>query len=311
MSVVQAERIPVRIPMGGGEYSAIIVVEHQAGLEGYGEAPIIQGRGDQALEAAHATARLDLAARLAGVPLAELLGGVRRAQVECSALITEARPDRLAREVERLAGAGFGCFKLKAANRGGMLDQERLGAARWAAGRQARLRLDLNGRLTFAEAAGRLPSLAGFHLELVEQPLSVEAHPAQWAALAAVAGVPLAADESLPGWGEELKAAGIGLAVKLATVGGAQAAFDLARAAAGPVTIGSSYETSIGLAAALHVACALADEPLACGLATVRRLDADLGTGLDAGGPLLVLPPGPGLGVGLDRRLLELYRVDR
>lgn len=312
MKTAARERIPVRIPMGDGRYEALIVVEHADGLEGYGEAPLLPGRDpEQAVRAAEAAARLDLEARQAGLPLAELLGGRRRGRVECSALVAERRPQLVAREVERAAAAGFGCFKLKAANGGGILDQERLGAARWAAGREGRLRLDFNGSLSVAAAHARLPSLAPFRLELVEQPLPVGTPAAEWTALAAVAHAPLAADESLPELGAELRRAGIGLAIKLATVGGPAAALVLARGASGLVTIGSSYETSIGLAAALHVACALEVEPLACGLATGRLLDADLAPGLGAGGPWLELPSGPGLGVELDRRALERYRSDR
>jgi L-alanine-DL-glutamate epimerase-like enolase superfamily enzyme len=312
LASARRERIPVRIPMGEGRYEALIVVEHGDGVEGLGEAPLLPGRDrEAAIRAAEETARLDLEARQAGVSLAEWLGGIRRRRVECSALINDRRPELVARQVERWAAAGFSCFKLKAANGGGVLDQERLGAARWAAGRAGRLRLDLNGGLTLREASERLPSLAPFRLELVEQPLAAGASASAWAELAARVPMPIAADESLAGQGAELKALGVGLAMKLATVGGPRPALDLARGAPGLVSIGSSHETSIGLAAALHVACALEAEPLACGLATVGLLDADLGRGLDAGQPHLDLPAGPGLGVELDRGALERYRLDR
>jgi L-alanine-DL-glutamate epimerase-like enolase superfamily enzyme len=312
VSVVAREHIKVRIPMAGrAAYEAVIVVESSNGLEGLGEAPLVAGRDPAAaIRGAEETARLDLEARQAGIPLAELLGGVRRRQVECSSLVTDPRADRVAEEVERAYAAGFRCFKLKAANGGGMLDQVRLGAARWAAGPQARLRLDFNGGLAGAEAAVRLPSLAPFQLELLEQPLPPGAAVAEWTELAGRVHAPLAADESLALLGPELKRAGIGLAIKLATVGGPRAALELARGASGPVTIGSSYETSIGLAAALHVACALEREPLACGLATIRMLDQDLAVGLPGGGPVLLLPEAPGLGVELDRSALARYRLD-
>jgi L-Ala-D/L-Glu epimerase len=312
VSVVVRDHIKVRIPMAGRPaYEALIVVESADGLVGLGEAPLVPGRDREvAIQAAEETARLDLHARQAGVPLADLLGGVRRRQVECSALLSDPRADLVAGEVERAYAAGFRCFKLKAVNGGGMLDQVRLGAARWAAGSQARLRLDFNGGLSAAEAAVRLPSLAPFQLELLEQPLPASAPVAAWSELADRVHAPLAADESLALQGAELKRAGIGLAIKLATVGGPRAALELARGATGPVTLGSSYETSIGLAAALHVACALEREPLACGLATIQLLDEDLAAGLLMAGPLLLLPGAPGLGVDLDRRALARYRLD-
>ena len=44
------------------------------------------------------------------------------------------RPADVAREVERLASAGHRVFVLARIEHGGMLDMERLGAARYAAG---------------------------------------------------------------------------------------------------------------------------------------------------------------------------------
>jgi L-alanine-DL-glutamate epimerase-like enolase superfamily enzyme len=52
-------------------------------------------------------------------------------------------------------------------------------------------------------------------------------------------------------------------------------------------------------------------EPAACGLATVQRLEADVGTGIAIEQGSMRLPPGPGLGVELDREALERYSVDR
>lgn len=296
-----AELIPIRIPMTRGRsYEAVLATLSRDGLVGLGEGPTA--------EAARAMAGLDLEARERGVPLAELLGGVRRRTVPCTALIEDARPDEVASSVEELRARGFGAFKLKAANAGGQVDLERLGAARWAAGLGAGLRLDLNGR----RARNALSTLNHLHLELVEQPLPAAAPAAEWMALGMDTGVTLAADESLANreLACELARQGTGLAIKLARVGGPQAALELARAATGPVTIGSSYETGIGIAAALHVACALPREPLACGLATRRLLEADLVTGLPEG-PELMLPSGPGLGVELDREAVARYRVDR
>ena len=164
------------------------------------------------------------------------------------------------------------------------------------------------------DAAGRaLPTLAAFRLERVEQPLPAEAPASDWRRLAAACPMPLAADESLaePERARELAAAGVGLAMKLATAGGPRAALELAARATGPVLLSSSYETSVGLAAALHTVCALGAEPLDCGLATLDLLDADVATGLALSGPLLRLGAGPGLGVELDRRALARYRPER
>jgi O-succinylbenzoate synthase len=227
-------------------------------------------------------------------------------------LVTEVHPAGVVREAERGAESGFTTFKLKA-GAAPSLDLERLGAARWVAGRGGRLRLDFNGRLAAHEVEARLASLQRFGIELFEQPLPAGAGVADWRRLAGGTSVALAADESLadPRLGEELAGAGVTLALKLATVGGPRAALELAAHAYGPVTIGSSFETSIGIAAALHAACALRDEPLACGLATGGLVGGDVACGLTRDGPWLRLPSTSGLGVDLDDRALAAYRLDR
>lgn len=309
---VRLEEIAVRIPTEEGEYHAIIVLAHGDGVGavGLGEASLLAGRSAvAALAAARECAELDLRARVAGVPLAELLGGIRRREVECSALLLAERASQVARAVERAAARGFRCFKLKALAAGGPLDLERLGAARWAAGRAGALRFDFNG----TAATESLHSLEPFHLELVEQPLPASSRWEDWSHARAAARLQLAADESLAdgALAVRLSKAGVGLAIKLATVGGPRAAMDLARQARGPVTIGSSLETSIGLAAGLHVACALEQAPAACGLATAGRADGDLAHGLHPGTATLRLPDGPGLGVALDTEALARYRLAR
>jgi O-succinylbenzoate synthase len=209
-------------------------------------------------------------------------------------------------------GSGFATFKLKACS-SPSLDLERLGAARWAAGRGGQLRLDFNGLLAGADAELRLASLERFGIELFEQPLPPRAGVGDWRRLAEATSVTLAADESLadPRLGEELAGAGVALALKLATVGGPHAALELAARACGPVTIGSSFETSIGIAAALQTACALGSEALPCGLATGDLLEGDVAHGLTLEGSCLRVPDSPGLGVVLDRRALDAYRLDR
>lgn len=336
--IERARSIPVRVPLRGRPpYEGSILALEAEGLVGLGEAPATPGRGPgpkalqrslaeagralvegcdpgplpAAVAAAVETALLDLRARAAGVRLAELLGGVRRTRVACNLLVGAVSPAGVAEEVEEGAREGFDAFKLKSAAGSAGLDLERLGAARWAAGPARALRLDLAGALSPVAAGARLPALAGARLELLEQPISAAEPLEAWRRLAG-AGVKLAADESLrePSLAAGLAAGGVGLAVKLATVGGPQAAVRLAAAAVGPVLLSSSFETSVGVAAALHAACAVGPQPLACGLATRRLLEGDPAAGLGPCGPWLELPSGAGLGVEIDARVLDRYRRD-
>ena len=59
-----------------------------------------------------------------------------------SAYVTARRPADVAREVESLRSAGYSRFILRLLDGGSMLDQERLGAARYAAGLQAEVELE-------------------------------------------------------------------------------------------------------------------------------------------------------------------------
>ncbi|MGH7861565.1 MAG: mandelate racemase/muconate lactonizing enzyme family protein [Candidatus Dormibacteraceae bacterium] len=320
MSDDEVEVWPLVIPMAVGELRTAILVLHRGGRTGLGEAPAVAARGDDlaalcadlrsphqrsnSARAAWASAELDLAGQRRGLSVAELLGGPRRRRVACSHLVLARTPAAVEAEIRVRRAEGFRTFKLKSEDAGGAMDQERLGYARHAAGPQGRLRLDLNGRSLVAEA-GRLD---GFDLEFVEQPLAAPAPARCWRELR----VRAAADESLadPEAALELARMGVTLAIKLATVGGPEAAIGLDRAASGQVLLGSSLETSIGLAAAAHTACALLHEPLDCGLATASLLESDISTGWRAAGPWLDLPEGPGLGVGIDRRRLLRYRIE-
>ncbi len=56
--------------------------------------------------------------------------------------ITARHPEEVAREVERLLRDGQRSFVIGRIDHGGMLDQERLGAARYAAGLQSKVELE-------------------------------------------------------------------------------------------------------------------------------------------------------------------------
>ncbi|HEV3231200.1 MAG TPA: mandelate racemase/muconate lactonizing enzyme family protein [Candidatus Dormibacteraeota bacterium] len=289
----------------------------EAGTSRQAEAPAaLPAPSRNALE----TALLDLLGRANGLSLADLLGGRRRDTVECNALVLGQRPEAVAVEVAGLRARGFTTVKLKASPLwhadpaiAVRFELERLAAARWSGGPGLRLRLDLNCLDSdLAELA--VASLAREGLEVLEQPLPATAGLAEWAGLAAWSASPLAADESLADrdLAPRLPDAGVGLAIKLATVGGPLAALRLARAAAAarrpvPVLLSTSMETAVGVAAAVQVAAAMEPPPLACGLDTLRFHRAAEGQGggrgearsggLDWSGAHVEVPGGPGLGM--------------
>ena len=70
------------------------------------------------------------------------------------AYITARRPADVARDVESWRKRGCRSFVLRQVNGGGFVDQERLGAARYAAGLQAEVELEGDG-LALSDAAAR------------------------------------------------------------------------------------------------------------------------------------------------------------
>ncbi len=92
--------------------------------------------------------------------------------------------------------------------------------------------------------------------------------------------VPLAADECVRSVADaerlrRLDAADV-LVLKVQPLGGVRAALAVADAAGVAATVTSMMETSIGIAAGLALACALADLPYACGLDTLDEIPGDV-----------------------------------
>jgi len=91
--------------------------------------------------------------------------------------------------------------------------------------------------------------------------------------------VPIAADESIRRAEDPLKVARLEAAdvavIKIAPLGGGHAVTRLVEELPMPLVISSALETSFGLDYAARVACALDQEPRACGLGTANLLAAD------------------------------------
>lgn len=66
--------------------------------------------------------------------------------------ISARRPADVAREVEQLLADGHRRFELTSVDHGGMLDRERLGAARYAAGLQSKVELEAEAPTALAIA---------------------------------------------------------------------------------------------------------------------------------------------------------------
>jgi o-succinylbenzoate synthase len=271
--------------------------------------PIASGLSRQTA-AAIEIARLDLAGKLAGVPLWRLLGAARAKPVSCNATLVAGPPNAVASDAEGWAERGFSSFKLKV---GVPDDVAQVRAVRAAMGHGARIRVDANGAWSPQQAVERLAAMEPFGLELAEQPAGgLE----ELAVVRSQTAIPIAADESVADAGDARRAIELGACqlatVKLAKTGGIGAARSIASVL--PVYLSSALDGPVGIAAAAHLAQVLLDAGARAGLAhglatqllfagTVATVECEL---RDC---LLHLPEGPGLGIGIDERALERHRL--
>ena len=257
-------RLPLRVPLGGLGFRDVTLLE---GPAGWGEfSPLLGYPCDprRCEEAAREAAFVEWPAP-------------NRAEVAVNALVPAVGADGAAELAAEAMTAGMTTVKVKVGD--GSLDEDagRVAAVRAAVGPGGRIRLDANGAWDVDTAVAAIERLAGFDLELVEQPV------AELEDLARVrrrVAVPVAADESLRGLDDARRLAALDAAdavvVKVQPLGGVRAALQVIEAAGVPAIVSSLYETSIGLAAGLALAAALPELPYACGLGTGTLLAGDV-----------------------------------
>ncbi|MFC4636770.1 dipeptide epimerase [Deinococcus hohokamensis] len=199
-------------------------------------------------------AALDWCARSAGVPVWRLLGLSPLALPESSYTVSLAPLDEMRTQARDAVARGHGVLKVKL----GTPDDEAILEALREEAPDVALRVDANAAWTRAQAKRLLGVLEAARVELVEQPLAsgdLEGH----AELRVRAGVPIVADESLHHVSDvvALARAFDGVNLKLAKLGGplqALRALRLARAHGLQVMMGCMIESSLGIAAAAHLA---------------------------------------------------------
>ncbi|MDN7125957.1 dipeptide epimerase [Pseudidiomarina sp. 1APR75-33.1] len=203
----------------------------------------------------------DLAAKHAGMPLYQFLGGAPR-QLETDHTI--GHQETVAATVamaKRLVAAGFNTIKLKT-GRPGLEDLEHLQAVREEVGPKIKLRIDCNQGWDLPTAVGNLKHLEALDIEYLEQPLPV------WdvdgfAQLRLKTTIPICADESVFTHIDALrlvKADAVDyLNIKLVKSGGINTALkinSIAEAAGIRCMVGCFGESRLGLSAAAHLAAA-------------------------------------------------------
>ncbi len=268
-------------------------------------------RGNPMAKAMVEMAFWDLWARSLGLPLKDVLGGVRdRVPVGVSLGIQpdlEATIDAVARHLE----AGYRRIKLKIKPGWDV----RVVAAVRERFPEAHLTVDANSAYRLADAR-TLARLDAYDLDYIEQPLAYD-DLFDHAQLAQRLVTPICLDESITSaraarQALELGAAGV-INVKVARVGGhgeARRVHDLAQTFGVPVWMGGMLETGVGRAHNIHAA-SLANFTLPGDTSSASRYWAHdvVNEPLEAEEGWMPVPEGPGLGVTLDRPFLERVRI--
>ncbi len=272
-------------------------------------------RGHPMAKATVEMAVWDLAARQQGVALATLLGGTRERVEAGIALGIQESPAALARRAAAAVAEGYRRVKVKVAPGQDLLFAT---AARDAVGRDFPLALDANAAYTLQdlEALRRLDAL---HPAMLEQPLDPEdlsGHARLQEALA----TPVCLDESITSAARAADAIALGAArlinIKPGRLGGhaaARAVHDLAQGRGIPVWCGGMLESGIGRAHNVALA-SLPGFTLPGDLSPSRRYwrrDIVDPEWTMAGGMLRVPLDRPGIGVEVDRDLVESLTVRR
>ncbi len=237
----------------------------------------------------------DRAGHREGKPVAALLTDRPATDVTVNATLSALDRAGGAEQAARAVRDGFTCLKVKV---GTGDDAGRVAAVRAAAGAEVALRLDANGAWSVEQAVSAIDALSPAGLELVEEPT----HGLEGVReVRERVTVRVAIDETAAEHG----ALGAGVAdavcLKISRCGGISgllAAAALVRASGAEVYLASTLDGPLGVAAAVHVAAALASRgPVPpCGLATLGLFE-DLENPLPAAGGRIHVPDATGLGI--------------
>jgi muconate cycloisomerase len=259
---------------------------------------------------------VELTAQRHGVPIYTYLGGAVEERLLFNGWIGELPPEEAAAEARRWRDAGFKSAKIKVGS-GVEKDRDRIAAVREAVGSTMKLRIDANMQYD-AETALKLCKLVKpFDLQLFEQPAPKD----DLAGLARVrreGGVPVMADESISDHDSLIRVIKADCAdfVKfgIKQAGGIMRAARMlatAEAAGLPVVLGHGF--GLDLSTMAEIMLAASSRNVLPGLECVGPLkvkDTVAAKRLDISAGSIPLPPGPGLGITLDEKKLEEYRMN-
>jgi L-Ala-D/L-Glu epimerase len=326
--------------------SAIVCVETDAGLTGWGEhnanfLPNISGRQMQQaardwligrdpqnialfhqecpletrLKSGIELALWDISGKAAGVPVAVLLGGVIRPEIELAACMGIQTYERASEIAALYVEQGFTTLKTKAGSNM-QEDYDMVRGVRDAVGDRLKLRIDPNRAYSPQQAAELGRRLEDFHLEYFEQPIPAEPlTDARW--LREQTRTPIALNESVTDpasvWEILHQAAAEFILPDTHIAGGILPCVKIGHvceAAGVPCIMHCGHDLGPKTAAMLHIAAACPAYSLAND-STYYGLEDDITVEpFQIVGGRIAVPDKPGLGIEGDPEKLKKYAVD-
>ncbi|WP_276257836.1 mandelate racemase/muconate lactonizing enzyme family protein [Haloglomus litoreum] len=273
-------------------------------------------RGNPFAKAAVDIACFDATGKHLGIPVSTLLGGRLRDRIEVGQSIGIGPTDRAVERARAWVDDGFSSIKVKVGT-DPETDIERATAVAEAVGDRASIRVDANQGYRADQAVRVFSALESeCDLLLVEQPVAAD-DLAGMARVTAALETPVLADESVFSPHDAIdivdRGAADALSVKLVKAGGLYRSRQIAAVAAAahlPLVVGSMVELGVGTAAGAHFAATLpAAYPSDVKGPTLHEASV-LADPIRIEEGHTVVPEGPGLGVELDDRTVEAYRVE-
>jgi len=272
--------------------------------------------GNPFAKAAVEMALWDIKGKALGASVYNLLGGFRRKSIPVCHAVSYGTLHDMVQQASELIGQGYKTLKIYCGRDTHESDLERIRAVRKAVGDNINLYVEVNQRWDFKTALSLLTLLEDLQIQFIEQPIS-SCLRKEMKILRERSPIPIALDEGVFTPEDVAIAKEEGIAdivniyvLKAGGIYNAKKALDIADTVKIDAYMGSFNELSISTIASAHVAATIANLPYPCYLVGPTLYEEEiLKEPLDIRDGMLHLTDDPGLGIVVDERQLERFKI--